>query len=314
MARLRVFDQDEVHRLLDYETLIGRLRDGFRRNITVPLRHHHRLPYSGNKASLILMPSWDEEAFGVKLISLMPDNPARDLPSIQGTYLLFDGKTGVPVAAADAGALTLRRTAAASALAASFLARQYSETLLMVGAGALAPHLVRAHCSVRPIRQVFLFNRTRSRAVALAGELQDEKFKVEVVDDLPGVAPEADVISCATASQEPLVKGAWIQPGTHLDLVGGFTPAMREVDDEAVAASRIFVDTREGALNEAGDLIQPLENGTISEDRIEGELSDLVAISGPARRTPQEITLFKSVGTALEDLVAARLLLELAES
>ncbi len=153
MAELRVFDEDQVHRLLDYETLIQRLREGFREPITVPLRHHHPLPHSGNRGSLILMPCWDLKGFGVKLISLMPDNPVKELPSIQGTYLLFDGKTGTPVAAADAAALTQRRTAAASALAASYLARQYSETLLMVGAGALAPHLIMAHRAVRPIQR-----------------------------------------------------------------------------------------------------------------------------------------------------------------
>ena len=311
MAQLRVFDKDEVHELLDYETLIQRLRDGFREPLTVPLRHHHHLPHSGNQGSLILMPCWDLEGFGVKLLSVMPENTAKGLPSIQGMYLLFDGKTGTPVAAADAAALTQRRTAAASALAASYLARQYSETLLMVGAGALAPHLIMAHRAVRPIQKVFLFNRTQGRAFALADQLSGQGFEIEVVDNLKSGVEEADIISCATASDQPLVKGRWVRPGTHLDLVGGFTRDMREVDDEAMAISRIFVDTREGALSEAGDLIQPLERGAILEDQIEGELSDLVRMSGQVRQNPQEITLFKSVGTALEDLVAARLLVEL---
>ena len=313
MVQLRVFDEDQIHGLLDYETLIQRLREGFREPITVPLRHHHHLPHSGNRGSLILMPCWDHEGFGVKLISLMPDNPAKELPSIQGTYLLFDGNTGTPVAAADAAALTQRRTAAASALAASYLARQRSETLLMVGAGALAPHLIMAHRTVRPIQRVLLFNRTQRRAFTLADQLSGQGFEIEVVDNLKSGVGEADIVSCATASDQPLVKGRWIQPGTHLDLVGGFTRDMREVDDEAMAVSRIFVDTREGALSEAGDLIQPLESGAILEDQIEGELSDLVRMSGQVRQNPREITLFKSVGTALEDLVAARLLVELSD-
>ena len=211
------------------------------------------------------------------------------------------------MAAADAAA---RRTAAASALAASYLARQYSETLLMVGAGALAPHLIMAHRAVRPIQRVLLFNRTQHRALAMADQLSGQGFEIEVVDNLESGVGEADIVSCATASNQPLVKGRWVRPGTHLDLVGGFTRDMREVDDEAMAVSRIFVDTREGALSEAGDLIQPLENGAILEDQIEGELSDLVRMSGQVRQTPREITLFKSVGTALEDLVAARLLVE----
>ena len=299
MAQLRVFDEDQVHRLLDYETLIERLREGFREPITVPLRHHHHLPHSGNRGSLILMPCWDLEGFGVKVISLMPDNLGRDLPSIQGTYLLFDGKTGTPVAAVDAAALTQRRTAAASALAANYLARQYSETLLMVGAGALAPHLIMAHRAVRPIQRVVLFNRTQHRAFALAEQLSEQSFDIEVVDNLKSGVGEADIVSCATASEQPLVKGQWVQPGTHLDLVGGCTREMREVDDEVMAASRIFVDTRAGALSEAGDLIQPLESGAILEDQIEGELSDLVRMSGQVRQNPREITLFKSVGTAL---------------
>ena len=140
----------------------------------------------------------------------MPDNAAKGLPSIQGTYLLFDGETGTPVAAADAAALTLRRTAAASALAASYLARQYSESLLMVGAGALAPHLIKAHSAVRPIQKVFMFNRTRHRSLALADQLSEQGFDIEVVDDLKSGVAGADIVSCATASEQPLVKGRWV--------------------------------------------------------------------------------------------------------
>ena len=306
MGTLRYFDASDTHSGLQYASLIDHLRAGFREPSTTPNRHHHSL--SDPDTTLLLMPSWDARSVGIKLISIYPENPSHNRPTIQGLYILFDGTSGQAIAVADAAALTVRRTSAASALAATFLARRNSRTLLMLGAGALAPHLVRAHATAAPITSVLLWNRTLSRANQMAEELSAEDFSVEVVSDLEPACRKADIISCATGSTDPLILGQWVQPGTHVDLVGGYTPEMREVDEALVCAARVFVDTREGALCEAGDLIQPIRNGVFREDDIQGDLFDLVKQEAPARRSDDEITLFKSVGTAIEDLIAARML------
>ncbi len=226
----------------------------------------------------------------------------------------MDGATGAPLAVIDGQALTLWRTAAASALAATFLARKNASRLVMVGAGALAPYLVAAHASVRPIAEVLIWNRNPQRAEKLAAELNEraitsplrgDSIALAATADLEAAVRAADIVSCATLAAEPLVKGAWLKPGAHLDLVGAFTPKMREADDEAVRRARVFVDTRQGALKEAGDIVQPLEAGVIGESDIVGDLFDLCRGKVEGRTSPDEITLFKSVGTALEDLAAA---------
>ena len=206
----------------------------------------------------------------------------------------------------DGTALTLRRTAAASALAASYLARADSAVHLMVGTGALAPHLIAAHRAVRPIRETRIWGRDPDKAAALAASLAASGTAAIAVLDLAEAAATADIITCATLSPEPLVRGAWLKPGAHLDLVGSYRPDMRECDDDAVRRARIFVDT-DAALHEAGDIVQPLRSGVLTRERIAGDLSGLVRGSCDGRRGADEITLFKSVGTALEDLAAAEL-------
>lgn len=312
-----VVDADATHRALPYLPLIARLRQAFGNPAEIPQRHHHTIPQSnGEAATLLLMPAWIEDRYiGIKIATVCPSNARLNLPSVQGLYLLLEGSTGVPLAQIDARALTVRRTAAASALAADALARPESRHLLMVGAGALAPQLIRAHAAVRPIRKVTLWNRTPERAQALATALEAAGFEAagfeaEPCTDLEGAVPEADIISCATLSRTPLVLGRWLTPGTHLDLVGAYTPEMRETDDEAVRRASIYVDTREGALSEAGDLLQPIAHGILQPSAIRGDLSDLSRSDGPRRNTRDEITLFKSVGTALEDLAAATLVYE----
>jgi ornithine cyclodeaminase len=177
----------------------------------------------------------------------------------------------------------------------------------MVGTGALAPHLVAAHCQTRPLRRVTVWGRNRDHARATAAKLELRHVRIGVAGDLSSAAREADIISCATLATEPLIRGAWLRAGQHLDLVGGFTPAMREADDEAVRRAEVYVDTRAGAMKEAGDIVQPLANGTLAADRIRGDLFDLCRSAVPGRRDDAAITLFKSVGTALEDLAAAKL-------
>jgi ornithine cyclodeaminase len=302
----------EVLAALDFPALIDSLAAMFRSGCTAPPRHHHTIDVPGEAAAtLLLMPAWQSgRALGIKIVSVFPGNGARDLPAVMGQYLLLDAATGAPRALIDGTALTLRRTAAASALASRFLSRADAAHLLMVGTGALAPHLAAAHCAVRPIRTVTVWGRNRDHARAAAARLDLPGIAVAVADDLAAAVPRADIISCATLANEPLVRGAWLVPGQHLDLVGGFTPAMREADDEAVRRAEVFVDTRAGATKEAGDIVQPLASGALAAEAIKADLFDLCRGEKPGRVAAGAITLFKSVGTALEDLAAAQLAAE----
>src|SRR5689334_22156343 len=254
----------------------------FRDGAEVPPRHHHAIDPpadpprpDSSPGTLLLMPAWRSgEALGVKIVTVFPDNGRRTLPSVHGTYLLLDAATGMPEAVLDGTALTLRRTAAASALAASFLAREDSAVHLMVGTGALAPYLIAAHGAVRPIRETLIWGRDPAKAAALAARLAASGIPAIAVPDLAEATAAVDIITCATLSSEPLVRGAWLKPGAHLDLVGSYRPDMREADDEAVRRASVFVDT-EAALREAGDIVQPLRSGALARDRIAGDLFGL---------------------------------------
>jgi len=305
---MRTVSGDDIARVLTYAGLVEALRDAFRSDIVVPVRHHYALPQPSADGTLLVMPAWTASPgfVGCKIVTVCPDNLAVDVPSVQGTYLLMSGTTGEPLAVMDGGTLTAWRTGAASALAASYLARSDASHLLMVGAGALGIHLVRAHAAVRPVRRVTLWNRTRARAGRLAAALAPDGFAVSVTDDLEAAVREADVISCATLSTVPLIQGAWLARGAHVDLVGGFAPHMREADDMAIMRSRLYVDTRDG-VREAGDIASPLARGIIGDADIRGDLFDLCRGTTEGRTSADEITLFKSAGTAIEDLAAAML-------
>lgn len=311
---MRTVTAEEVKAALDFPSLVEALREGFRRDVDAPVRHHHTIPRSDEPdATLLLMPAWQSgRHVGIKIVTVTPGNADRSLPAVMGIYLLNDWQTGAPLALIDGPMLTLRRTAAASALGASYLAREGAGRLLMVGTGALAPHLIEAHAAVRPIRRVQVWGRTAAKAEAVADSVRRDGLEVEVAEDLEAAVRGADVISCATLSREPLVRGEWLQPGVHVDLVGAFTPEMRETDDEAIRRARVFVDTRAGATKEGGDIVQPLESGALEARDIAGDLFELTRGERPGRGGDAEITLFKSVGTALEDLVAAQLVVERA--
>jgi ornithine cyclodeaminase len=309
-------DADAIDRVLTRQGMVEALRAGFREAVVTPVRHHHPMKRAGeDDAMLLLMPAWsdtsaaigDDAVMGVKIVSVIPGNAARGLASVVGAYVLLSGVTGVPLAVLDGARLTLWRTAGASALAADYLARADARRLVMVGAGSLAEHLVEAHTAVRPIDEVTVWNRSLAKAEAFAAKFAGRSFRVTATDDLEAAVREADVVSAATMSTEPLIRGAWLKPGAHVDLVGGYTPAMREADDAAVARARVFVDTRAGATKEAGDITQPIAAGVLAPEAIVGELAELCRGTVGGRATSQEVTLFKSVGTALEDLVAARL-------
>jgi ornithine cyclodeaminase len=307
---MRSIDAPEVERALDYPSLIDRLREAFRGGVEAPRRHHHTIP-DRDQATLLLMPAWQKDGpLGVKIATVFPSNQERGLPSVFGVYLLLDGMTGEPVAAIEARSLTRRRTAAASALAAGYLAREDAARLVMVGTGALAPELIEAHGTVRTLQEVVIWGRTPAKAERLARRLDRPERRVRATGDLETAVAEADIVACATLSSEPLVQGAWLSPGCHLDLVGAFKPTMREADDEALRRARIFVDTREGALGEAGHIVDPMARGVIGESDIEGDLYGLCRGETAGRREANEITLFKSTGAALEDLAAATLVVE----
>ena len=312
---MQIVDPQAVHDALPYEALIEKLRQAFADGADVPVRQHYTMAKEDQlDATLLLMPAWRTGGhIVVKLLSVFPDNGSKGLPAIQGQVLLLNGENGTAMAMIDGAALTVRRTSCASALAASYLARDDASEMLMIGAGALAPHLIRAHASVRPIRKVTVWNRNDDHAddvVASLKDFQDAGMEIRRTSDLATAVPSADVISCATLSTEPLVPGELLKPGAHVDLVGAFRPDMRETDDEVVRRATLFVDTRAGALKEGGDIVQPLNAGIIQETDVLAELSELTQGTHPGRRSSEEITLFKSVGTAVEDLAAAELVAE----
>ena len=311
---MKLISADTVHQTLDYSDLVERLRLAFASVSDMPVRHHHTIPLADQPdATLLLMPAWRAGGqVAIKILSVFPGNAAKGLASISAQVLVLDGTNGQTLAMIEGASLTVRRTACASALAASYLAREDSSHLLMVGAGALAPHLVGAHAAVRPIKSVAVWNHNRDKAEVLATKLRAQGFEANVADDLETEARQADIISCATMSLEPLIRGDWLSPGCHVDLVGAYRPDMRETDDAAVSGARVYVDTRAGALKEGGDIVQPLAAGIISEDHIIAELSELTRGLNPGRTSANEITLFKSVGSAIEDLAAAELVVERA--
>ena len=301
---------EQVAQSLDYPSLVEALREAFQKDISVPMRHHHDMeqPNGQRESTLLLMPAWESgKSVGVKLVTVSPENGKKDLPAIQGIYILFDGDTGTPKALIEAKTLTARRTAAASALATSYLARPDSTKLTMVGTGVLAPSLIQAHAAVRPIKDVTIWGRDLKKAEDLAKEINNLGFTAHAEENLEKAVSSADIISSATLSKTPLISGRWLKPGQHIDLVGAYRPDMREADDEVIKRSSIFVDTFAGATKEGGDIVIPLQSGILSRENIKADLFDLTQGKHKGRSSVEEITYFKSVGHALEDLAAAQL-------
>jgi ornithine cyclodeaminase len=306
---MRHIDAAEVDAALDFPSLIDALAEAFRGGFQAPERHHHSIERPGEAtATTLLMPAWTtfgsgEDFLGAKIVNVFPGNGGRGLPAVQGVYVLQSGVTGAPIATLDGTRLTVWRTAAASALAARYLARADAKQLLIVGAGQLAPYLARAHATVRPIETIAIWNHRAERAHRLAATLAGEGFNAHVVTRLEDAVRNADIVSCATLSEAPLVAGAWLSGGQHLDLVGAFSMGMREADDAALKRARIFVDTG-AAMSEGGDVALALKAGAITRADIVGDLAALVR-GAPGRGGAHEITLFKSVGASIEDLAAA---------
>lgn len=303
-------DAGQIEALLDFRTLIDELHSAFGQDSYVPQRHHHDFPLSSGfpGSTLLLMPAWqDQSFFGLKIVTVSPENHAKGLPTIQGLYLLFDTATGAVLAQMEAKTLTNWRTAAASALASGFLSNPDSRTLLMIGTGALAPYLIRAHASVRPIRKVLIWGRNPEKTARVADSIAGDDWEVEAVKALEPAVRSADIISAATMSEQALINGRWLREGQHLDLVGSYKPTMREADDDCIRRASVFADVRASAAKESGDLAIPIRKGILTEENILADLFDLCRNHHPGRRLKTEITLFKSVGHALEDLAAAQL-------
>ncbi|TYC65943.1 ornithine cyclodeaminase family protein [Stappia sp. BW2] len=300
--------ENQTRDALPFPDLIDALANMFRSGCVMPTRHHHDMEVPGEPdATVLLMPAWVPGGYaGVKVVNVVPGNSERNLPAISAQYLLSDARTGEMLGLIDGGELTARRTAAASALAASYLARSDARHLLVLGTGRLAPNLIAAHMAVRSIDEVTIWGRSRDKTDELVRSLTEQfPVKLRTAVSLKEALGEADIVSAATLSSEPLIKGAVLKPGTHVDLVGAFKPSMRESDDDLIKRAEIFVDTRDGCLSEGGDIVQPIKSGLLTPGEIKADLYELCRGEHPGRQSDDEITMFKSVGAALEDLAGA---------
>lgn len=302
-------DKDTMIAASNTLNLVDALQTAFAEPATTPERMHVSLAGEAG-GTLLIMPAWQDRSYlGIKIVTVLPNNPAHGLPSINGIHILLDGNTGAIRAILDASALTGLRTSAVSALASRYLSRPSAANMVMLGTGPLSESLVRAHAAVRQLKVISIWGRDPEKAHALARRLNDLETPVRAVADLAEAVAVADIVSCATNSDRPLVQADWVRPGCHLDLVGSFSPKMMEVDPALFGRARLVVDTQV-ALKESGDLIGPLQEGLIQSPAI--ELADLAAGTSRGRSDASEITVFKSVGTGLADVAAARYLLEAA--
>ncbi len=306
---MQILDQTTTVQHLPFGPLIDSLEQMFIEGCEVPLRHNHKIAGStpAEDGIVLLMPAWQSgKRIGIKTVSIFPGNQAKGLPGLHSVFILYDATTGVPLAVLDGDTITSRRTVAASALAARWLSRPDARRLLVVGAGRVASLLPDAYRCVRNITHVQVWDIRPEAAQAMVERLQEQGVDASVATNLEQAARAADIISCATLSTAPLIRGEWLQPGTHLDLIGGFTPAMRESDDACFARGTVFVDTSE-ALMKSGDILEPIASGAWDQSRLAATLEDLCRSKHVGRSSAEEITVYKAVGTALEDVAAASL-------
>jgi len=305
-----ILDAAQIVRLAPMARLVACLEAAFRRDWVAPARQLVELPGRAAQRRFLIMPAFEPGGGGaVKLLSIFGDNAERGLPTIQAAIVVFSD-SGAAVAILDGTMVTRLRTGAASAVAAQYLARPDSAHLVLMGTGALAPYMALAHSTVRPIRRISVWGRRTERAAATVEAVRAmvPDATVVAVHSPEKAVAQADIVCCATSSPTPILAGRWLRPGTFVDLVGSFLPTMREADDDAVRCARLFVDTQAGAFAEAGDILDPLARGVLKRAQVEGDLADLVCGRVRARASAGEITLFKSVGTAIEDLAAAQLI------
>lgn len=311
---MRFIDTEQTRGALSFDAAIPALRNAFRDGATVPARHVHAIQSGAAHGTTLIMPAWSDRGyFGVKIINIFPENTHQGLPGLHATYNLYSATTGVPIAQVDGDIVTVYRTAGAAALGADYLARKDASTLLIVGSGRIAGLVAQAMRTVRPIQRVIVWNVRAPGAESLAQSLREQGFDATATTDLEAAARAADIISCATLSTVPLIRGAWLQPGVHLDLIGSFKPEMRETDTACFDGTSVYVDTDE-APTKSGDLLSAFDAGVLAPDDIRADLHQLTTGQRPGRRDDAEITVFKAVGSALEDLTLATLVYEAVDS
>ncbi|KDE39713.1 Ornithine cyclodeaminase [Nitrincola lacisaponensis] len=304
MSIPRYISAEDADRVLTWPGLVAALKQAHLTPAPTIADQHLKMDQGGMLNRVAWIPGL---GVGLKTVSVFPGNPSRPdpLPTVQGVFVLFDDQDGQVRALIDGATLTRWKTVADSLLGASLLARPESETLLLVGAGTIATTLAQAYPTLFPsIKRLLVWNRTHANAEKLARQLGGT-----AIESLEEGVRQADIISSATVSVEPIIQGAWLQPGTHLDLIGAYRPDMREADDQATQVSRVFVDSRKTTLGEIGELIKPIESGAITEADVLADLYDLVR-GAPGRLNDQDITLYKNGGGAHLDLMTAQYLLE----
>lgn len=312
---MRILASAEIEAAISHRGMIEAMRNACRGHTAAPPRQRYRVERPDRPASdIVISPAWTDFLAaghsghgyqGVKIMTDTPGNRAEGLPERIGTYLLLSGKTGVPLAMIDGRVLTYWRTAATCALASSYLARADSGRLLMLGAGGLAPYLIEAHAAVRPLNEVLIWNRTPEAADRLAAALRRSGLRVSATRDLEGAVRGADIVSCAADVDEPLVRAAWIAPGTHLDLAGGRNANACGVDADTLALARLFIDSREGLEPRGADEAGAVGGIDLRRREIAADLFELARGEKSGRRFHDQVTLFRCCGNAAQDLAGA---------
>lgn len=310
---MRVIEASEVHQAMNFKELIPAIEQTFAGDHGMPQRNVFCLEKGADHGdAFAVLPAWNSKAIGVKAFTYFPENAPKGFDSLYSKILMFKRETGEPLALVDGTSVTYWRTAAVSALGSKYLARKNSSRLLVCGTGNLAPYMALAHASVRPITHIDIWGRSLEKAEKVADEIHQNRSDITVtaITDIENSARQADIISCATGASEPLILGNWIKPGTHTDFVGNHAPNRRECDSELITKASVFVDSRLNVLNEAGELLIPITEGIFSADDVKAELAQLTTGEHSGRQSEDEITVFKTVGTALSDLAGACLVVE----
>jgi len=305
---MKIISAEEVHAALSYPGLIDALQEAYAKEFTMPPRKVFLLDDKGdNHDAFALLPSWNDSLIGVKAFTYFPDNPRPKYQSLYSKILLFDRQHGEPLALVDGASVTFWRTAGISGLASRLLAREDSEALLLLGTGNLAPYIIRAQASVRPLKRVLVWGRTPAHVDKVVRQMGKELAGIEVsaARDIASACGQADIVVSATGSHEPLVKGEWIRPGTHTDFIGNHHATKRECDTALILKSKVYADSRDNCFREAGEILVPMSEGVFKESDVVGQLTEMCAGTVPLRTSREEITLFKSIGMALSDLVGA---------
>lgn len=305
---MKIISAEEVHAALSYPNLVDALQDAYSNEFSMPPRSVFLLDDNeDNHDAFAVLPSWNGNLVGVKAFTYFPDNPRPQYQSLYSKIMLFDRKHGEPLALVDGTSVTFWRTAGISGLASRLLSRENSETLLVLGTGNLSTYIIRAQASVRPLKRILVWGRTASKAEEVVKTMSAELPNIElsVASDIEKACGEADIVVSATGAHEPLVKGDWIKEGTHTDFIGNHHATKRECDTALVVKSKVFADSRVNAFKEAGEILVPISEGVFKKEDVRGELTEMCTGKVPLRENDQEITLFKSIGMALSDLVGA---------